>query len=139
MPKFQKDSRKESNSMDKQSFNEDFAFRSLLITTIIGIICFIASIFFNVVEIFSILIFQNNIFNIIDLAIRVSTILFFFFFMTISLGNYKDLLGKPSDWKEITFLFCLSLLQTIRNIFVFGFTLFGLIIILLYLYLIQES
>ena len=139
MPKFQKDPRKESKSMDKQSFNEDFAYRSLLITTIIGITCFIVSIFFNVVEIFSILIFQNTIFNIIDIAIRVSMILFFFFFMTISLGNYKDLLGKPSDWKEITFLFCLSLFQTMRNIFVFGFTLFGLIIILLYLYLIQES
>jgi len=139
MPKFQKDPRKETQSMDKQAFNEDFAFRSLLITTIMGIMCFVASIFFNVAEFLSILIYQNSFFIVIDITVRVSVILFFFFFMMISLGNYKDLLGKPSDWKEIIFLFCLSLLQTMRNIYVFGFTLLGLIILLFYLYLIQES
>lgn len=139
MPKFEKEPRKELTSTEKQAFREDFAFRSLLITTIIGIACFVISIFLNVVEIFSILTYQNNLFDLIDIVIRVSVILLFFFFMMVSLGNYKDLLGKPSDWKEIAFLFFLSLLQTMRNIYVFNFTLLGLIILLIYLYLIQES
>jgi hypothetical protein len=139
MPKFQKDPGKESKLRDKQTFNEDFAFRSLVITTIFGVACFIVSIFFNVVEIFNIFNLENDFFNIIDLTIRTSVLLLFFFFMMISLGNYKDLLGKPSNWKEIAFLFVLSLLQTMRNIYVFGFTLLGLIILLFYFYLIQDS
>ena len=139
MPKFQKEPEKESKFREKQTFNEDFAFRSLVITTIIGVACFIVSILFNVVEIFNILNLQNSFFDLIDLAIRISVVLLFFFFMMTSLGNYKDLLGKPSNLKEITFLFILSILQTLRNIYVFGFTLLGLIILLFYLYLIQDS
>ena len=96
MPKFEKEPRKELTSTEKQSFHEDFAFRSLIITTIIGITCFIISIFLNVAEIFSILVYQNNFFDLIEIVIRVGVILFFFFFMMVSLGNYKDLLGKPS-------------------------------------------
>jgi len=136
MPKIQKEP---SKSGEKQGFKEDFAFSSLLITTIIGIACFIVSIFINMAEVLSAFLYQNSLFSVIEIVVRVSVVLFFFFFMVISLGNYKDLLGKPSDWKEVLFLFCLSFLQTIRNIYVFGFTLFGLIIILFYLYLIQEN
>jgi len=139
MPKFQKEQGKESRIREKQAFKEEFAFRSLVITTIIGVACFIVSIFFNVVEIFTILNLQGSFFDLIDLVIRISVVLLFFFFMMISLGNYKDLLGKPSNWKEIAFLFFLSMLQTMRNIYVFGFTLLGLIILVLYLYLIQDS
>ncbi len=137
MPKFEKDPRKELK--EKQAFNEEFAFRSLLISTIIGIACFIISIFINMVEIFSIIVYQDNFSNIIEIVVRVSVVLLFFFFMMISFGNYKDLLGKPSDLKEMIFLFCLSLLQTMRNIYVLSFSLIGLILIVIYLYLIQES
>jgi len=139
MPKFQKEPEKELKSKERQVFNEEFAFRSLLLTTIIGLSCFILSIFFNAVQIMDLFTYQNYLFDIIEITIRVSLILLFFFFMMVSLGNYKDLLGNPSDWKEIVFLCCLSLLQTIRNIYVFSITLFGLIIIVSYLYLIQES
>ena len=139
MPKFQKEPGKGSKIREKQSFNEDFAFRSLIITTIVGVACFIASIFVNVVEIYNFLNIQNSFFDLIDLTIRISVVLLFFFFMIISLGNYKDLLGNPSNWKEIAFLFFLSILQTMRNIYVFGFTLLGLVILICYLYLIQDS
>ena len=139
MPKFQKEPGKESKIREKQSFNEDFAFRSLIITTVVGVACFIISILVNVVEIYSILNIQNSFFDLIDLTIRISVVLLFFFFMMISLGNYKDLLGKPSNWKDLIFLFFLSILQTLRNTYVFGFTLLGLLILLFYLYLIQES
>ena len=139
MPKFQKEPGKESKIREKQSFNEDFAFRSLIITTVVGVACFIISILVNVVEIYSILNIQNSFFDLIDLIIRISVVLLFFFFMTISLGNYKDLLGKPSNWQEIAFLFFLSILQTMRNIYVFGFTVLGLVILTCYLYLIQDG
>jgi hypothetical protein len=139
MPKFQKEPGTESKIGEKKSFNEDFAFRSLIITTIVGVACFIISILVNVVEVYNIINIQNSFFDLIDVIIRISVVLLFFFFMTISLGNYKDLLGKPSNWKEITLLFFFSILQTMRNVYVFGFTFLGLLIIICYLYLIQDS
>ena len=59
--------------------------------------------------------------------------------MMISLGNYKELTGKPVKLKEILFLLGLSLIQTIRSLVVFILTLIGVFAILFYLYLIQES
>ena len=59
--------------------------------------------------------------------------------MMISLGNYKELTGKPVKSKEILFLFGLSLVQTIRSLIVFIFTLIALLLVIFYLYLIQES
>ncbi len=76
---------------------------------------------------------------IFDVIIKVSIILLCFFFMIISIGNYKELTGKPCDWKEIILLFLLALVQSCLHPLVFVFTLIGLTIILFYLYLIQES
>ncbi|KKL89943.1 hypothetical protein LCGC14_1909620 [marine sediment metagenome] len=59
--------------------------------------------------------------------------------MITSIGNYKELIGKPVDWKGLMLLFVISLGQTLLNIWVFIFTLFGLILILIYLTLVQEK
>jgi hypothetical protein len=59
--------------------------------------------------------------------------------MMISVGNYKELTGKPLGWKELLLLIILSLGQTLIDLWVFGFTFIGLLVMILYLYLIQES
>ena len=82
---------------------------------------------------------QNLIWNIIDISIKVITILLFFLFMITSIGNYKELIGKPIDWKELLLLFVLSLGQAILNLWVFLTTLLGLILILIYLFLVQDT
>ena len=59
--------------------------------------------------------------------------------MMISIGNFKELTGKPVGLKEILLLVGLSLVQTMKNLYVFIFALIGLSLLLIYLYLIQES
>ena len=58
--------------------------------------------------------------------------------MMISVGNYKELTGKPLDWKELLSLIVLSLGQTLLNLWVFAFTFIGLFVIIIYINLVQE-
>ena len=74
----------------------------------------------------------------LNVLIQVVTILLFFLFIMISVGNYKELTGKPLDWKELLLLIVLSLGQTLLNLWVFAFTFIGLFVIIIYLYLVQE-
>jgi len=140
MPKFKKEDVKKNQSQKSQEFNQDFAFKSLLFTLLLGIIFFILSILFNVADVLSLLVSEQTlILEIFNTIIKVLTSLAFFFFILISIGNYKDILGKPANWKDIAFLFCLSLFQTVRNTSAFGLTLLGLILLILYFYIIQED
>jgi hypothetical protein len=75
---------------------------------------------------------------IIDILIKVFAVLLFFLFIITSYGNYKELLGKRLNWKELVLLILFSIGQTILNSLVFILTLIGLIIILIYLFLVQE-
>lgn len=138
MSKLPKQPKKNKISMEKLRTDEQFAYKSIIISAVFGGICYIISIFFNI-EILSIFMNINLFWNIIDVILKVILILLFFLFMTISLGNYKELVGKPVNWKELLILFVLSIGQSILNPFVFVFTLLGLIIIIIYLYVVQES
>lgn len=137
MSKSAKYPKKELESKEKQLSDEIFAYRSVKISGILGGFCFVISIFFNI-EIINIFMNKNIFLDIVDVSIKVATILLFFFFMMISIGNYKELIGKPSDWKDLLILFAFSLGQTLLNPWVFIFTLLGLILILIYLYIVQE-
>ena len=137
MSKISKPPNKKANSKAKQAFNEKFAYRSVIISVILGGIFLIVSIFFNI-EIITVFMDKNVFFDIIDILIKTGVILLFFFFMMISIGNYKEIVGKPISWKEFLFLIVLSLGQSILNLWVFIFSMIGIIIILIYLYLIQE-
>ena len=82
---------------------------------------------------------QPDYWEVIDNTIKVSVILLAFFFIIISLGNYKEYTGKPIKIQEILVLVGFSLIQTVRNLYVFIFTLIGLVLLLFYFYLVQES
>ena len=142
MPKFKKDIKKKSES--KRIPEEKLILKSAKISAILAGVFLVLSLFFNGTELF----FEGIIikyvkkeiyWEILDNMIKVIVIVLEFFFMMISLGNYKELTGKPVKSKEILFLFGLSLVQTIRSLIVFIFTLIVLPIIIFYLYLIQES
>ncbi len=141
MPKFKKNSRKTLKS--NKISDEIFKLKSVRISAILGGFFLVLSLLFNGTEIYfngiiSIYLGKTLYWEILDYAIKVIVILFAFFFMMISVGNFKELTGKPVKLKEILLLFGLSLIQTIRNIWVFAFTLIGLFIILFYFYLIQD-
>ena len=125
--------------LKKSKLNDDkFAFKSVIRSTVLGGIFFIVSILFNgeILEIFDTRIL---LWNMIDSIIKVIFILLFFIFMIISMGNYKELTGKPLNFKDIILLSVLSLIQAFRNPIVFIFTLAGMLILLAYLYLLQSN
>lgn len=137
MSKIPKRPEKKEKSREYHRSDEEYAYRSVLISAVLGGILYIISILFNI-EIISIFMNINMFWTFIDISLKVIVILLFFLFMITSIGNYKELIGKPLNWKELLLLFVLSIGQTILNPLVFVFTLIGLLIILIYLYVIQE-
>lgn len=138
MSKIKKDSIKSESIKKKPIFIEKAAYRSVLLSSILGGIFLVLSIILNG-EFIKIFTSDDLLWVSIDIVLKVLTILFFFFFMIISIGNYKELTGKPINFKIILLLFFLSLIQSFRNSIVFSFTLIGLLVIIVYLYVIQEN
>ncbi|MFX1303322.1 MAG: hypothetical protein ACFE9X_08200 [Promethearchaeota archaeon] len=137
MSKFPKEPEKELKKRKKYRSDEKFAYRSVIISAILGGVFYIISLLFNL-EIITIFLNQSMLWAFFDVLVKVIVILLFFLFMITSLANYKELIGKPLDWKELFLLIGFSIGQTILNPWVFIFTLLGLIIILIYLYIVQE-
>ncbi|MFX0029120.1 MAG: hypothetical protein ACFE8B_07915 [Candidatus Hermodarchaeota archaeon] len=137
MSKVPKDQIKEQKLKIKRRSDDKFAYRTVIISCIFGIIFYITSLLFNI-GIISIFVNGNLLFNILEILIKITTILLFFLFMMVSLGNFKELTGNPLSWKELILLFILSLGQTLLNLLVFTLTFIGLIVIIIYFYLVQE-
>lgn len=137
MSKIPKDQIKEQKSKIKRRSDDKFAYRTVIISCVLSIILYTVSLLFNagVISIFTNI---NILFNMLDVLIKVATILLFFLFMMISVGNYKELTGKPLNWKELLLFIVLSLGQTLLNLWVFTFTFIGLLVIIIYLYIVQE-
>jgi len=137
MSKVPKDQIKEQKLKIRRRSDDKFAYRTTIISCILGIIFYVISFIFNVglIPLFT---DGNILFNLLDIMIKVIAILLFFLFMMISIGNYKELTGNPLGWKELLLLFVLSLGQTLLNLLVFSLTLIGLLIIVIYFYLVQE-
>lgn len=137
MSKIPKDQIKAQKLKIKRRSDDKFAYRTVIISCFLSIFFYVISILFNfrVISIFTNI---NILFEMLEVLIKVASILLFFLFMMISVGNYKELTGKPLDWKELLLLIVLSLGQTLLNLWVFAFTFIGLLVIIIYLYLVQE-
>ena len=138
MSKFKRDNSKSIKGNNDLKVNEKFAFKTVVLTAIISGVLLLISILFNT-QMITIFMIKNTIWYYFDIIIKVCVILFFFLFSLISIGNYKELSGKPLDFKIIILLFILSLIQAYRNSWVFGFTFLGLIVIVIYLYFVQDN
>ena len=137
MSKIPKPVEKKQNTMKKYRSDENFAFRSIVISAILGCVAFIVSLLFNI-EIITVFMDVNLIWTFIDITIKTLAVLLFFIFFITSYANYKELLGKRLNWKELLLLVLLSIGQTLLNLTVFVLTLIGIFIIIVYLFLIQE-
>lgn len=137
MSKIPKQKGNEQILKKKHQSDDNFAFRSVIVSAIFGGIFFVISLLFNT-EILSVFLNRDIFWTFIDISIKVIAILLFFLFMITSIGNYKELIGKPLSWKELLLVVLFSIGQTILNVWVFIFTLFGLVLLLIYLYIIQE-
>ena len=137
MSKVPKDQIKEQKLKIKRRSDDKFAYRTVIISCFLSIIFYVISLLFNI-EVISIFTNNNILFTMLNVLIQVVTILLFFLFIMISVGNYKELTGKPLDWKELLLLIVLSLGQTLLNLWVFAFTFIGLFVIIIYINLVQE-
>ncbi len=138
MSKIRKDIAKSESIKRKPKFIEKAAYRSVILSGILGGVFLVLSIMLNG-EFITIFTSNDLLWVSIDIVLRVLIILFFYFFMMISIGNYKELTGKPIDFKIILLIFFLSLIQSFKNSIVFSFTLIGLLVIVVYLYVVQEN
>ncbi|TFG17244.1 MAG: hypothetical protein EU531_03870 [Promethearchaeota archaeon] len=138
MSKFKKNNSKSKKTIVKSKLDESFAYKTVFLTAILSGIFLIISFLFNS-QLITIFMVENTIWFYIDIVIKVLVILLFFLFSIISIGNYKELSGKPLDYKLVFLLFILSLIQSYRNLWVFGFTFLGLLVIIAYFYFIQEN
>jgi len=101
-------------------------------------IFFVISILFNS-GIVTIFMNQNLYLDIVDILIKTISIILFFLFLSVAVGNVEEINGKIFGWKKLTILIIISLIQSIRNGWVFLFSSLGIIILILYLWLLQES
>jgi hypothetical protein len=138
MSKIRKDTVKSESPKRKSKFIEKAAYRSVVLSGILGGVFLALSIILNG-EIIIIFTSDDLLWVSIDIILKILVVLFFFFFMMISIGNYKELTGKPIDFKMVMLIFILSLIQSFKNSIVFSFTLISLLVIVVYLYLVQEN
>ena len=123
---------------ESKSDNTNFAYQTVIRSVILAGFFLVLSFIFNG-EIIKIYDGTNDILIILVAVFKVSLILIFFIFSVISIGNYKELSGKPLNLKDILLLCVISLIQAFRDPIVLVFTLFGLGILLVYFYISQES
>lgn len=129
----------ESRTVNRNpKLEEKSAYRSVVLSAVIGGILLITSILLNGGYLL-LFVSENLLFQTLDITIKVLVILFFFIFMTISIGNYKELTGKPLNIKFVALIFIFSLIQSFRDSIVFSFTLVGLLLIIVYLFFVQEN
>jgi len=138
MSKIKKENLKSGTVNRKPKLKEKSAYRSVILSAVIGGLLLIISILLNGGYL-SLFASENILFQTLDITIKVLVILFFFIFMTISIGNYKELTGKPLDLKLIVIIFIFSLIQSFRDVIVFSFSFMGLLVIIVYLFLVQEN
>jgi len=138
MSKFKKERSTAPTSRKSQNLDESFAYRTVILSTVLAGVFLVISILFNA-ELITFFMNRDLIWSIIDITLKVFAILLFFLFMIVSVGNYKDLIGKPLTIKELLLIFVISLLQSFKNSVVFAFTFIGLITFSIYIYLVQES
>lgn len=140
MPKFRKvpEGLKEDEKPKKRIGREDFIIQSSKKSFFLAGLSFLVSILFNtgIITLFE---NQNTFMDSLDVTIKSISIIMFFLFLCIAVGNILELNGRVLGWKEFTLLILLSILQSIKNGWVVLFTILGIAGIIVYLWAIQEG
>ncbi|MHA1776222.1 MAG: hypothetical protein DRO88_11965 [Promethearchaeia archaeon] len=138
---------KEDNIISKTNIKLHM-FNSAKISYILALVFFIISFLFNgilinpwvnLVENASSAANGPTFVGVLDILIKSLSIILFFLFGFISLGNLQELRGYIVTWKEMVVLIVLSLFQATINGTVFLISTIGVIIILVYFYFMQAK
>jgi len=74
---------------------------------------------------------------IMDIIIKSFSVILFFFFNFISIGNIQEFRGYIMTWKEMVVLLIISLLQVSSNFTTFFIATIGITICIIYFYFLQ--
>lgn len=121
----------------EQSLLKQKMFLSALITWIIAGVFLIFSILMSLAVIKIPNTDTSTGLKVLDVAIKSILIILFFFFMLISIGNLRELRGYIMNLKELIFLLIITLIQGVTDGWVFFISAVGVIILIIYFYLIQ--
>jgi hypothetical protein len=141
MPKIKKRKSRESKLKDlevQKMIAKKFMYLSAMKTYIIAIVFFIVSLIFNgryivLEDKFG----ESTATSIFDVLIKSFSIILFFFFTIVALGNWMELRGYILTWKEVLIVLIISILQSSTELYVFLIVAFGVVLILTYMYFIQ--
>ena len=141
MPKYKKIPEKQplkEKSTKKPISRDEFMTKSSIKSSYMAGACLVVSILFNA-GILTFFMNQNIYLDIIDVSIKSASIILFFLFLCIAVGNIEEINGKVLGWKELIGLVLISLLQSIRNGWVLLVSSIGVALVILYLWIIQEG
>ena len=141
MPKYKKKLEKSPSKEEKikQVRNRDeFIIISSIKSFYLAGVCFVVSVLFNA-GILTFLMNQNIILDILDVSIKSISIILFFLFLCIAVGNIEEINGKVLGWKQLAVIAAISLLQSIRSGWVALISSIGVALVILYLWIIQEG
>jgi uncharacterized membrane protein len=75
--------------------------------------------------------------KVLDVLLKGGLVILFFFFMFVSVGNMQELRGYIMTWKEMVIIIALALFPATTDGWVFLTSAIGVILIIIYFYLIQ--
>ena len=159
MPKLSKQERKKGNNIKnaknlsnrqaklqkiqyEKSTEKVYMFNSIIKTFILMILFFVISLLYNG----RILTLGNledpeaaksTLETITHIGVKAGSVILFFFFGMITIGNYQELKGYTMGWKGILLLFVLSILLASTEGDIFFVSLLGIVLVMGYLYMVQ--
>ena len=139
MPKYKKVKKKSAELKKIQRELTDLkqnVFSSAIKSLIIGGVFLILSILFNG-NVISTEFEQGTALDILMILVKSLIIVLFYTFILLSVANSMELKGNPASFREIIIIGVLSLIQSVLSSAVFWLSLFGIIIITLYLWIVQ--
>lgn len=148
MAKIRKDSNQVQNSETETIPIKVQMFKSAQLTYFLALGFFIISFLFNgliitswveMVEESTSVADGPTLLSILDIVIKSASIILFFLFGFVSLANFQELRGYIVNWKLMVLLVIFSLIQATINGTVLVISAFGIVLILIYFYLIQAK
>lgn len=142
MPKYRKGRKKTQEKYRKElkelKERKNDMFTSTMISIGIGIGCFILSLLFNG-NIIPVETTAGSALDVVMIIVRSLMIILFFTFTFLGLANSLELRGSPASIREIIIVAIIALIQSVRSGAVFGLSLVGILLVILYLWSMQPK
>ncbi len=142
MPKYKKGFKRTLDQIEEEQQRlldlKLFMYSSSIKSLVFGAVFFIISLLFNG-NIINLEAEAGSYLDLIIIIVKCLAVILFFTFTIIGLANNMELRGEPASLREVIIVGILALIQTVRSGVVFGVSLLGILLIILYLWVIQPK